>query len=474
MSNQPQEYIDTPETLEKFKREFRFHRFRFGIANLFFQCEESSLGAVKAAVLKALGANDRHFGILGACSGFIRLFEFLAMPLLNHYRSYYRSMRSALWVGVLSASVLAGAVLLGNIPNWGIIGIWSFLIWSIVMSIATGVQINVELAWIGDMVPRKLLGWFTSVKYIISVVGMALLSLVFSLVYDYFDKIDPDNAPSVIRCLSWLENLFPHSERNFWALLACSLLFLFVAASHVAAIVLISQVPDQTPVEAKFISKKRSERINYRALPLWTYTIFFIFWTGGRTAHYALTSIFLMRIYDMKITGVAILAAIGTLTQAVSLFVMGKVSDRWGNRKLLMIVSGVVACSMYIWTLTAWTGWKIIIASYLIEGLAGHNHSMLSNNYGIEIFPGKGRAAYFGVVHLALGIVCVLLTCFVGEFSHALEKLQWSMEFLGATLTHYHLVFFCCSTFTLCCVIPLLLVGNRVVKPPEQDKSSDD
>lgn len=461
----------TPEELERFKRENRAHRYRFGVANLLFQCEESAITFIKTATLKNFGATDRHFGILGTCGGFLRLFQFLAMPLLNHYRSYYRAMRSALWVGVLAASLVAGSILLGCIPRWGTVGIWCFLGWSLLMSLATGVQCNTEVAWIGDLVPKPLLGWFTSIKYIIGVLSIAILSVVFSWLFDAVNDLPMGYEYLTTGCFSWVKAIFPEPVPHFWGFWISCLLFVVVAISHVVAIFILSKVPDRTPPEAKFISTKRSERINYRSLPLWAYVAFFIFWTGGRTAHYTLTGIFLMRVYNMSLTGMATLTVVCTIMQAMMLLFFGKVSDKWGNRRLLILVSGAVACSMFLWTLTAWTGWQILILNYLIEGMAGNTHSMLVNNYGIEIFPSKGRAAYFGVVYLILGIVCVVLSLVVGEFAHALEKTSWTMEFLGATITHYHLVFFCSTVFTLCCVIPLLIVGNRVVQPLEDDSA---
>lgn len=470
MEDQEKQY--TQEELDKIKHDFRFHRLRFGIANLLFQGEEGALGAVRTAILKNLGATDRHFGIIGACGGITRLFQFVAMPLLNHYHSYYRAMRTSLLCGVLAASLVAGAVLLGCIPGWGTVGIWAFIGWTVVMCIATGIQSNIEIAWIGEIVPHPLLGWFTSVKYIIGVIGLSILSLAFSWCYDCFDATSLENGSLLASCFGWLKFIFPNPGPHFLGLVVCCLLYLLVAASHIAAIILTIKVPDRVPAEAKFISSKASERINYRALPLWTYVLFFIFWTGGRTSHYAMTSIFLMRIYDMKVIGISVLNMVCTLTQALMIFCFGKISDRWGNRKLLMLVSCIVACSMYLWTLTAWAGWKILILSYLIEGMAGSTHAMLVYNYGIEIFPSKGRAAYFGVVHLILGSICVLLSLTIGEISHALENLHWSCEILGATFTHYHMIFLCCTTFTLCCVLPLLIVGNRVVKPIDNTPES--
>ena len=94
--------------------------------------------------------------------------------------------------------------------------------------------------------------------------------------------------------------------------------------------------------------------------------------------------------------------------------------------------------------------------------MAGNTHTMLSQNYGQEIFPTEGRAGYFGFARLFVGIALFGGSVLAGLF---MRYVHWEMELWGASLNTYHLLFSICSLAPICCMIPLLLIGNRSVSP---------
>jgi hypothetical protein len=126
-----------------------------------------------------------------------------------------------------------------------------------------------------------------------------------------------------------------------------------------------------------------------------------------------------------------------------------------------VLISGSVAVCMLLWVSSAWFGIVPIIIYYIINGAAGHTHTMLALNFGLEIIPDKGRSGYLAFSRLFIGIVSTTGSIAGGRILQGLHG--WHHMLRGAQLNHYHLLFIVCSCITFCCVIPLIIVGNRTV-----------
>jgi MFS family permease len=144
-----------------------------------------------------------------------------------------------------------------------------------------------------------------------------------------------------------------------------------------------------------------------------------------------------------------------------AVLLLGKVADRSGHRFWLAILSASVACCMFLWVASAWWGVVPIIVYYPLNGLAGHTSSMLGTNYGLEIFPVKGRSGYFAVARVITGAVGATAAIMAGAFMQGMQRLEFQLW--GATLNHYHVLFAITAAVTLSSVIPLILVGQRTV-----------
>ena len=143
---------------------------------------------------------------------------------------------------------------------------------------------------------------------------------------------------------------------------------------------------------------------------------------------------------------------------------MGKISDKSGARLPLLVISTTMSVCMLLWPAAAWIGLPAIIIYQVISGMAGNVHAMLSINFGLELFPAKGRAAYIGFSRVLIGIVSVVSALISGYIIKFTEG--FSVTILGATLNHYHLFFAGTALFTVTCVFPLLL-SKRVYNKGE-------
>ena len=412
-------------------------RFKFGVGSVMYQSEETAFGPIHTVVVRALGGTDVHLGLITAVTGSAgALVHWGGALLLRRFNSNKKAMVAALSLGLFFGFLLAlllYAAMAFPASRPACLIAYFFILFG--LSGASGVQNNVETSWIGSLVPENSRGWFTSVKWVISALGTLTLVLLFGQV----------------------ATRSPH-------LSSYAGLFLLIALSHGVAIVLMSTVTDRKPVPARFFGKKDDpDRLNYRSFSLWGYIWFFVFWAGGRIGLITFATAYMLDYLHYTMDKIVIVFGITNLINIVMLLLMGKVSDRIGTRKPLMFISGGVGLSMMLWVFSAWWCiWPILLYQF-INGCAGTTHSMISTNYGLEIFPEKGRAGYFAFVRLFIGISVMFSATVAGFIMNAIRG--WNVVLWGHEFNYYHIFFIGCSLITAGSIIPLLLAGDKKVEP---------
>lgn len=133
-------------------------------------------------------------------------------------------------------------------------------------------------------------------------------------------------------------------------------LLLLVGCSHIVAVLLIRTISDRRPQPANLLfAGKGNARLHYAALPFWGYIAFFVLWSGGRSSLIGFTTAYLLSL-NYSMTGISMLLAIQFVISGLMLLVLGRVTDRFGSRRPLIAVSGVIACCMFLWVASAWFG----------------------------------------------------------------------------------------------------------------------
>ncbi|MBE6369022.1 MAG: MFS transporter [Lentisphaerae bacterium] len=422
--------------MQEVKKQLNTSRFRMGFAQLFFSGEESTLGGLKVLIIKMLGGNDLHLAVTGSFGGLVSFTQCLAVPLLKMCKSNRLAMIVSLLIGVAGGVLLALSVLGGLVESMQGLFLWVFLISILVMSVATGVQLAIETNWIGDLVPQNCRGWFTSIKSIISLIGMSLLALLFGFIVD--------NMGSLIL-----------------AGVGC---FLVVALSHVLAICLIKEVPDREPKIKPIFEGGKITGLNLKSYALWCYIAFYMLWTGGRALFATFSTIFILTEFKMGLVQLSGFTILNQTMSCIMLFVLGRMSDKRGNRKLLAFISFCVSMSMFSYLTTPFLGVIPLIATSIIGGMAGLTHGMLVVNYSLEIIPEEGRATYISFIRMVMGAWTILVVNIGGVIAHALEKSNFTFEMFGKTFSRYHIMFAIGAAMAGCCVIPLLMAGARKIK----------
>ena len=410
-------------------------RIKFGASGVL---QLFGLTALNTVIIRALGGGQLHLGIIGSLGGFGIMFEWLGAVLLRKTGSCRKAETIVILFRLAMMLLLALVLLAAMRPEWRMYCLWGFLAVSFCLLAGAGLRSNVETTWIGDLVPKQILGWFTGIKFFMTVLG----ALVSSLLVGYVADIALRNRDYELRTYAAMAGA--------------------VALLYAVALVVVNTITDRKPKSIKFFGNgKNGPSLNYASPALWAYIAFFFMWTSGRGALACFTTAYLLDLH-YSMTKIMMILVIQNVVAAVMVLVMGKVTDRFGTRLPLIIVSFVIASSMMLWVSSAWFGIYPILIYQVLGGVAGNTHSMLAVNYGQEIFPTEGRAGYFGFSRIFVGIAMFVGTLSAGVFMH---HVHWSAQLWGATLNSYHLLFFLCSLVPMCCVIPLILIGKRTVQP---------
>jgi len=95
-------------------------------------------------------------------------------------------MLFAMGLGVM-VSLLVVFTLLSSYFHWHVhVMLWTFVILSLLFAVIGAAQSNIDMCWVGDLVPRERLGWFTSVKWILGVTGVMVATLPLAKLADHF------------------------------------------------------------------------------------------------------------------------------------------------------------------------------------------------------------------------------------------------------------------------------------------------
>ena len=345
------------------------NRLKFGIGNIMYQSEECGLGPIHTAIIKALGGGAVQLGYMGAAGSVGSLVQWLGAWLLARTGSSRRAMTFALLGGAAAGFALTALLLMALEPGWRPWCLTGYVIFGLLLAGASGIQVNIETSWIGDLTPPSMMGWFTSIKWLISALGGLAFLLLFGAAAQWGAR-------------------HPQYELHVYAAL-----LLLVGCSHIVAVLLIRTISDRRPQPANLLfAGKGNARLHYAALPFWGYIAFFVLWSGGRSSLIGFTTAYLLSL-NYSMTGISMLLAIQFVISGLMLLVLGRVTDRFGSRRPLIAVSGVIACCMFLWVASAWFGLAPIILYMIVNGAAGHAHRCWRSTTDRRFFhPAAGPA----------------------------------------------------------------------------------
>ena len=417
-------------------------RLKFGICTILDRSEGSSLGGIPMILIRSLGGDSFHIGMYYALQNLTSFSQFVGPLILQRTKSNQKAMIISMFVGAVIAGLVALSIFTAAYFPIGSIALWSYLILWGAFSAVSGIQGNIESAWVGDLVPRNKLGWFNGYKWILTSLGIMVFGLIIGTVADRWPT------------------------HNTYA-------FMYVAfgVSFLWAAYIFWTATNRTPKNVTFIKgeKGTDERMNYTHGPMWCYILFFWGWSGSRAALIAFAPLYLIDVFKFSMTNIAWLSNLQLITGMILLYFLGKISDRIGSRVPLIVISGIVAICGSLWVSSAWWGVVPIIIYQVVNGAAGNAHGMVSTNLALEIFPQRGRASYIAFSRLCIGAVTMVVPALTGILLTVCKDVKFQV---GETiLNNYHMLFTICMLISISSIIPLFVLG-RITKKQQTNIES--
>lgn len=414
-------------------------RVKMGLVGLLCAGDESAFSPFHTVIVRALGGGDVHLGFIGAVMQSIaQLFSWIGAIGLRLLKYNRQAMVAALLVSAVVQGLIV-VMLVSASANSGLASVflYGYLAMISAMSIMTGAQQTVIASWIGDMVPANHRGRFVSVMAITSNIGLVFMQMFFAYIATKTSGLAGYSALMGLVCLNTL-----------------------------VAVGLCFTIPNRRSLALKFISKKPEDHVNYRYGPMWLLIWFECAWRVGRVALMAFSTAYLLDYFGMPMSEIILLGMVINVVNIFMLYVVGRISDRTGNRLPLAVVSLIASFSMFLWVSSAWWGIWPIVAYMVINGIAGSTHWMLLTNLSLEVYPARGRPNFLSFSKTLVGVVLMAGGTFAGYLMSLMRG--WSITLWGAEFSHYHLFFLGCTLVTLTCLVPLWFLGK--MKMPEHDE----
>ena len=422
-------------------------RLRFGLVNILSSGDEQAFSPFHTVIVRALGGGDMHLAFVGGTMQSIgTMFAWTGATLLRIMGFNRGAYMLVLIIGaIIQAALVVLLVSAAKSSDWATFALYGYLALLTAMSISNGAQSTVGTSWIGDLVPVHQRGWFVSGMAIISNIGLILFQLFFAYL--------------AVR----MEGLWGYAA-----------LMGLTCVTSIMAVLLCRSIPNRRSLALKFVSREPAEHVNYWYRPMWLLIWFECAWRIGRVALGAFTTAYLLDYFGLQLDRIILIYMLVNVVNIFMLYVVGRVSDRIGNRLPLAIVSGICAASMLLWVTSAWWGLWAIIAYNIINGMAGSTHWLLVTNLSLQVYPAKGRANFLSFSRIFLGGALIVAATLAGYLMSIMRG--WSTNLWGTEFNQYHAFFLGCTVVTFSCLIPLWLLGNIKMPDPAEsivDKNGD-
>jgi len=361
---------------------------------------------------RKLGATDFHFGLLGAIPLIMFLLQFVGALATN--RIVHRR-RAFIFLTVIQRTLYIPLVLLPLFfkdVNTG--ALLPFIL--ILIALNSGIAnfaIPLWFSWMGDLLPRRILSsywgnrhrWMT-LTWTVSYMGLAALFYLTDLPI----------------------------------LISFAIVAIFGSIAGIVDILLfnwVDEVPNIIVKGRRFIDVFLDpiRRTNFR-----TFVIYNCAWYTA-----TMCAAPFMQLYTLKILGLSVFQA--TLIWSVSgigSFLVartwGRIADRYGNRPLIVMCTAFKPLIVVVFFLvTPETAIYILPISFFFDSMINAGIAVATNGYMLKMSPQENRSMFIASTMAWAGIFGGLASIWGGTVLRLAS--DFSLTFLGRSLTNFHLVF---------------------------------
>lgn len=393
----------------------------------------------------ALGANDLHIGMLASVPFIANIGQLLGGYLVERFN---KKKFFAILFSFVSRSIWLPIVVLTMVyedrPDQVLKILILLVIGSQLFSAKSGVS---WLSWMASLVPDEIRGRYFGLRN--SFLGAA--NVIFSILAGLF--------------LDWFKNSYPHHPR----LRAFEIVFLFAVCCGLLSSFLLLRQPEQAPANVK---KEKFKDLIYAPLQHQQFRKFLSFavpWSFVVNMASPFFVVYMLNNLHVSYAFAALMMVTSASADFIGMSVWGHLSDRYGNKPIIVLSTIVTAILPLIWLFTGDTRYVVFIFIPLLHLLGGFfwaGYNLCSVNLVFRMVPSSGNSIYFALWNSFNGTAAGL-----GALTGGLIVKNWHLVEQSLSLpdgSEYKVIFFISGLLRLL-TGPALSGLRRIHEPQSAD-----
>jgi MFS family permease len=394
-------------------------------------------GVIFTSFLLTLGAKDYQFAILNAVSAISQIPQVLSAFWMGRMKS-----RKAVVISTALASrlILCFIVLLPYMFPFPIalkVVIGAALLWGALISIAG----NAWTAWMSDLVPRRIRGRYFSSRNFAIMLASVITSLTACWFLDQFSEAAPKGLFS-----------FLPSPRGTWIFVpshkmaAFTFLYLLAVIPAVAcAILLYSQYEPERPKVARvtlqgFVPSLKEPFSDGMFVKFLAFTCIYNFINSFAGPYW---TPFCLEYLHMSYLTLAACGVMGTVGGLLTARLWGRLSDRHGNRPVIILTMTVTAFHPLLYLIATKTFVFPVYVDFISSGVMWIGYSIAMSNLLLLFGTARTKDMFFAVY-----ATCSALVIFIGSLISGTIITHIPTVYIGHwSLNRIQIIFFFTSMF---------------------------
>ena len=393
-------------------------------------------GAFQTGFALLLGCSSFWLGVLGGIPALAGLVQLVSSFLAQRYGrrkpliAWFSLASRLLWVPMLLIPFLLPK------QHW----VAAFLLLTLLSALCINVSAPLWTAWITDIVPERSRGrYFGQRNMYAGWVGL-VVPIGGGCFLDAATKRHAGSEPA-----------------------AFAVLFLAATAFALASFGLVLKSPDIPQVRSGADGSPPESAGSYYAAPFADpnfrrVMLFIATLLAGQSVAGQFFTVYQLQYLQLNYTAFQLLTAVATLASLASMPLWGYLADKYGNKPMLMISTGLVLVPPFLWILAAPDGisglWGygpdgslrisaaklIVVALNLFAGVGWAGVGLTQFNLMIGASPPEKRTVYVSAIAAVSGLAGGLAPLLGGALMTAFGRLTFPAH--GYIQNPYHLLFF--------------------------------
>ncbi|UCC95570.1 MAG: MFS transporter [Candidatus Omnitrophota bacterium] len=300
------------------------------------------------------------------------------------------------------------------------------------------------LAWMSELVPEDIRGsYFGKRNMIASACGMVVVL-------------------SGGKFITLWENRF--SETNPYSFI---ILFIAGLAAGLIATWFISRTPELgSPKKDKAQAFSLSVFFNpLKDRNFLTLILFVSAWMFGIQIAGPFYGVFMINNLKIDFSTITILGTFATLATLFMMKIWGPISDKLGNKPVIIVSGWVLIIVPFIWILALPGKYYLpVLVAHILSGAFMAGATLSQFNILIKLSPGEGRSVYLALFAAITGFVGAVAPILGGSLSKILES--FSFTFYAYQITNLHIIFLISSVLQMLTIFFILKVKEPKASTP--------